>query len=192
VVNALLGQRYLAEGILPTTNEINVLKHADPSQVEVGAAQVRTAGGFCRRGPWRAQEAVPARAAGQRRPIALWQGPRLPCSRVSHHTKILPFQESPNAVLSSPSPPPPHTGQDGDGVFTRYLPADLLREVNVVDTPGTNVILGRQQRLTEEYVPRADLVRWAGAAGGQAGRRAGRQRVLFFFWGGGQACRTGS
>jgi hypothetical protein len=30
--------------------------------------------------------------------------------------------------------------------------------VNVVDTPGTNVILSRQQRLTEEYVPRADLV----------------------------------
>lgn len=48
--------------------------------------------------------------------------------------------------------------QDGDGVFTRYLPAELLKEVNVVDTPGTNVILGRQQRLTEEYVPRADLV----------------------------------
>ncbi len=40
----------------------------------------------------------------------------------------------------------------------RYLPAELLREVNVVDTPGTNVILSRQQRLTEEYVPRADLV----------------------------------
>ena len=28
----------------------------------------------------------------------------------------------------------------------------------MVDTPGTNVILSRQQRLTEEYVPRADLV----------------------------------
>jgi len=28
----------------------------------------------------------------------------------------------------------------------------------VVDTPGTNVILGRQQRLTEEFVPRSDLV----------------------------------
>ena len=39
VVNALLGQRYLAEGILPTTNEINVLKHLDPEHVE-GAAQV--------------------------------------------------------------------------------------------------------------------------------------------------------
>lgn len=49
-------------------------------------------------------------------------------------------------------------------MFTRYLPAELLKEVNVVDTPGTNVILGRQQRLTEEYVPRADLVRDTRAA----------------------------
>jgi Dynamin family len=40
----------------------------------------------------------------------------------------------------------------------RRLGATLLRNVNVVDTPGTNVILERQQRLTEEYVPRADLV----------------------------------
>lgn len=30
--------------------------------------------------------------------------------------------------------------------------------MSVVDTPGTNVILERQQRLTEEFVPRADLV----------------------------------
>ena len=30
--------------------------------------------------------------------------------------------------------------------------------MNLVDTPGTNVILQRQQRLTEEYVPRADLI----------------------------------
>ncbi|KAG9154113.1 hypothetical protein Leryth_000603 [Lithospermum erythrorhizon] len=28
----------------------------------------------------------------------------------------------------------------------------------IVDTPGTNVILQRQQRLTEEFVPRADLI----------------------------------
>ncbi|KAL3359108.1 hypothetical protein AABB24_015927 [Solanum stoloniferum] len=28
----------------------------------------------------------------------------------------------------------------------------------IVDTPGTNVILQRQQRLTEEFVPRADLL----------------------------------
>lgn len=28
----------------------------------------------------------------------------------------------------------------------------------IVDTPGTNVILQRQQKLTEEFVPRADLL----------------------------------
>lgn len=28
----------------------------------------------------------------------------------------------------------------------------------IVDTPGTNVILQRQQRLTEEFVPRSDLL----------------------------------
>lgn len=28
----------------------------------------------------------------------------------------------------------------------------------IVDTPGTNVILQRQQRLTEEFVPRADIL----------------------------------
>ena len=31
-------------------------------------------------------------------------------------------------------------------------------QMNIVDTPGTNVILERQQRLTEEFVPRADLL----------------------------------
>ncbi|KAG2697096.1 hypothetical protein I3760_07G090500 [Carya illinoinensis] len=45
-----------------------------------------------------------------------------------------------------------------DGQYTCYLPARILKEMVVVDTPGTNVILQRQQRLTEEFVPRADLV----------------------------------
>ncbi|KAK3138879.1 hypothetical protein QOZ80_5AG0374620 [Eleusine coracana subsp. coracana] len=45
-----------------------------------------------------------------------------------------------------------------DGQFVCYLSAPILKEMNLVDTPGTNVILQRQQRLTEEYVPRADLV----------------------------------
>ena len=38
-------------------------------------------------------------------------------------------------------------------------------QVNIVDTPGTNVILDRQQRLTEEFVPRADLVLFCLSAG---------------------------
>eukprot|EP00252_Welwitschia_mirabilis_P009763 TRINITY_DN2262_c0_g2_i3.p1 TRINITY_DN2262_c0_g2~~TRINITY_DN2262_c0_g2_i3.p1 ORF type:complete len:671 (-),score=162.84 TRINITY_DN2262_c0_g2_i3:130-2142(-) len=45
-----------------------------------------------------------------------------------------------------------------DGHFIQYLPAKLLRQMTLVDTPGTNVILKRQQRLTEEFVPRADLI----------------------------------
>ncbi|KAJ1262723.1 hypothetical protein BS78_09G131700 [Paspalum vaginatum] len=45
-----------------------------------------------------------------------------------------------------------------DGQFVCYLSVPILKEMNLVDTPGTNVILQRQQRLTEEYVPRADLI----------------------------------
>ena len=82
VINAVLGEKHLKEGILPTTNEISVLRHGDA----------------------------------------------------------------------------PRSEQSSDGFYTQYVPADLLREVNIVDTPGTNVILERQQRLTEEFVPRADLV----------------------------------
>ena len=82
VINAVLGKKHLKEGILPTTNEITVLRHGDEARTE----------------------------------------------------------------------------QSADGFYTQYIPADLLREVNIVDTPGTNVILERQQRLTEEFVPRADLV----------------------------------
>lgn len=50
------------------------------------------------------------------------------------------------------------TERDSDGQFVRYVPSPLLREIQLVDTPGTNVVLERQQKLTEEYVPRADLV----------------------------------
>ncbi|MCE0481808.1 hypothetical protein HAX54_039880 [Datura stramonium] len=45
-----------------------------------------------------------------------------------------------------------------DGQYVCYLPASVLEEMIIVDTPGTNVILQRQQRLLEEFVPRADLL----------------------------------
>ncbi len=41
-------------------------------------------------------------------------------------------------------------------VFT--YPLDLLRQVNIVDTPGTNAVIRHHERLTEEFVPRSDLV----------------------------------
>ncbi|RZC55419.1 hypothetical protein C5167_014276 [Papaver somniferum] len=87
VINALLGRRYLKEGVVPTTNEITLLCYAEMDTFE----QER-----CERHP--------------------------------------------------------------DGQFICYLPAPFLKKINLVDTPGTNVILQRQQRLTEEFVPRSDLV----------------------------------
>ena len=41
-------------------------------------------------------------------------------------------------------------------IYTHPLP--LLKELNIVDTPGTNAIIRRHERLTDEFVPRSDLV----------------------------------
>ncbi|XP_028083641.1 probable transmembrane GTPase FZO-like, chloroplastic isoform X1 [Camellia sinensis] len=87
VINALLGNKYLKDGVVPTTNEITFLRY---SELESNQQQ------RCERHP--------------------------------------------------------------DGQYICYLPAPILKEMNIVDTPGTNVILQRQQRLTEEFVPRADLL----------------------------------
>jgi small GTP-binding protein len=41
-------------------------------------------------------------------------------------------------------------------IYTYPLP--LLKELNIVDTPGTNAVIRYHERLTEEFVPRSDLV----------------------------------
>ncbi|GMH02685.1 hypothetical protein Nepgr_004524 [Nepenthes gracilis] len=87
VINALLGGRFLKDGVVPTTNEITFLRYSECDSNE------------------------------QQR-----------------------FERHP------------------DGRFICYLPAQILKDMVIVDTPGTNVILQRQQRLTEEFVPRADLL----------------------------------
>ncbi|XVF21780.1 hypothetical protein REPUB_Repub12eG0119600 [Reevesia pubescens] len=87
VINVLLGERYLREGVVPTTNEITFLRYSELDGKDLQR---------CERHP--------------------------------------------------------------DGQLICYLPAPILKEMNIVDTPGTNVILQRQQRLTEEFVPRADLL----------------------------------
>lgn len=51
-----------------------------------------------------------------------------------------------------------HTQINKGMVLLTYLLLYFLMQMNIVDTPGTNVILERQQRLTEEFVPRADLL----------------------------------
>src|SRR5688572_27600664 len=37
-------------------------------------------------------------------------------------------------------------------------PAPLLREIHIVDTPGTNAIIREHEAITAEFVPRSDLV----------------------------------
>ncbi len=45
---------------------------------------------------------------------------------------------------------------DGYALVTYPLP--LLKQVNFVDSPGTNAIIRQHERLTDEFVPRSDLV----------------------------------
>ena len=50
------------------------------------------------------------------------------------------------------------THRRGEFVTERTVPAPLLEGLALVDTPGTNSIVLEHQALTEDYVPRADLV----------------------------------
>jgi small GTP-binding protein len=47
---------------------------------------------------------------------------------------------------------------DTSGADIVTAPAPLLRDLNIVDTPGTNAIVREHERLTSEFVPQADLV----------------------------------
>jgi len=81
-INALLGSRVVAEGVTPTTAQINVLQYGNAV-----ARQVR----------------------------------------------------EPNLhVINAPAP--------------------LLREIHIVDTPGTNAIIREHEAITAQFVPRSDLV----------------------------------
>jgi len=82
LINALLGQRVLAEGVTPTTTRITLIKYGDKMEESIGAGGI--------------------------------------------------------AVLT--------------------FPLDLLRELNFVDTPGTNAVIREHEELTREFVPRSDLV----------------------------------
>lgn len=83
-INALIGAKVLAEGVTPTTSQINVLRY----------------------------------------------GPQ-PTQRLSSQEHEL---------------------------LEVYYPAPFLQEISIVDTPGTNAVIERHQTLTEEFVPRSDLV----------------------------------
>lgn len=43
-------------------------------------------------------------------------------------------------------------------VSEKRLPVDFLRNIAVVDTPGTNSVIKQHQEVTEDFIPRADLI----------------------------------
>lgn len=81
-INALLGRRFLAEGVTPTTTRVHILKYGEQAATE-------------------------------------------------------PKEEF---------------------VSVATYPVEFLREINIVDTPGTNAIIRRHEEITQEFVPRSDLV----------------------------------
>ncbi|KAL6500471.1 hypothetical protein OROHE_025837 [Orobanche hederae] len=115
VINAFLGQRYLKDGVLPTTNDITFLRYSDSEFCEQCCERHPDGQSICY---------IPA-------PILKEEAAFRSCLNYL----ITTFVET----ISYPSCSAP-------------------KQMIIVDTPGTNVILQRQQRLTEEFVPRADLI----------------------------------
>src|SRR5688572_15099757 len=81
-INALLGSRVVAEGVTPTTAQINVLQYGERVERQVREERLH--------------------------------------------------------VITAP--------------------VDLLREIHIVDTPGTNAIIREHEAITAQFVPRSDLV----------------------------------
>ena len=52
----------------------------------------------------------------------------------------------------------PERRTDASGADVIAAPVPFLRDLNIVDTPGTNAIFREHERLTSEFVPQADLV----------------------------------
>jgi len=45
-----------------------------------------------------------------------------------------------------------------EGHTLMLFPVDLLSELSIVDTPGTNAVIRQHEELTTNFIPRADLV----------------------------------
>lgn len=44
------------------------------------------------------------------------------------------------------------------GVLEIHYPADFLHDISIVDTPGVNAVLREHEQITEEFIPRSDLI----------------------------------
>ncbi len=46
----------------------------------------------------------------------------------------------------------------GENFHILSLPAPLLQQISIVDTPGTNAVIREHEQITSEFVPRSDMV----------------------------------
>jgi len=51
-----------------------------------------------------------------------------------------------------------NTRYQQSGLLEIHHPAEFLQEISIVDTPGMNAVLREHERLTQEFVPRSDLL----------------------------------
>lgn len=51
-----------------------------------------------------------------------------------------------------------HQETTADDILMLQLPVEWLRNLSLVDTPGVNAVVQRHQEITEEFIPRSDLV----------------------------------
>ncbi|MEI6775499.1 MAG: dynamin family protein [Chloroflexales bacterium] len=58
----------------------------------------------------------------------------------------------------------PHSEIHSNGLRVHTYPAEVLRQLNIVDTPGTNAVIRYHEQLTRDFIPRADLVLFATSA----------------------------
>jgi len=52
----------------------------------------------------------------------------------------------------------PERRVESESLHTLTAPVELLAELNIVDTPGTNAIIRQHEAITQQFVPRSDLV----------------------------------
>ena len=57
-----------------------------------------------------------------------------------------------------------HSQTDSASTRTTFLPVDWLKNINIVDTPGSNAVFADHQELTESFLPRSDLIMFIASA----------------------------
>jgi small GTP-binding protein len=68
---------------------------------------------------------------------------------------VTPTTERIHIIKFGQQEPPEYVSED---IRILRYPADLLREIHIVDTPGTNAVLRRHEAIARDFIPRSDMV----------------------------------